>query len=290
MKKILPTALMLIALSFLMTIGSPPGKVRAHILDVHSGRYTPFEEMITDLRQSQMVFIGELHDRMSHHQAQLQIIQALHEAGEPVAIALEMFRAENQAVLDRWVEGKIGEREFQGAWNRNWGMWEFYREILHYARQEGIPLVALNVPREITQQVARKGFDSLSAEQLDQVPGVACDVSPEYEAFIRRSLGAHAHAHGGMNFRFFCEAQMVWDTAMAHNLLEYVQSHPDQTVVVLAGSGHAWRHGIPEQVQRRQEVELRIVLPEVQGRWPAEGVTKDDTDYLLLGVEEGPLH
>jgi uncharacterized iron-regulated protein len=256
----------------------------AHILNIAEGDYIPFEEVIADLRQTQMVFVGELHDRESHHAAQLQIIEALQRTGKQVAIGLEMFQAQHQDVLDRWVAGELDEAAFRFEFERNWGMWEMYADILRFARAEGIPLVGLNVPREITQQVAQEGFESLTPEQLEMVPGVRCDVDPEYEAYIRRSLGVHAH--GNMDFRNFCEAQMVWDTAMAHNLVNYVQANPEKTVVVVAGSAHAWRYGIPRQVSLEMDAEYRIVLPEIPGRLTAQDVTTDEADYLLLGLDE----
>ncbi len=258
-----------------------------HILDVHKRDFLPFEEMIADLRQTQIVYVGELHDRLSHHQAQLQIIEALHRAGEEVAIGLEMFRVQNQEILDRWVAGEIDEAAFRFEFERNWGYWEVYADIFRFARDEGIPLVALNIPREITQQVAREGFESLTPEQLEMVPGVRCDVDPEYEEYIRRSLGAHAHGH--MEFRHFCEAQMVWDTAMAHNLVNYVKANPRKIAVVLAGSAHAWKYGIPRQVEYEMNVEYRVVLPEIPGRVTAQDVTTDEADYLLIGLDEDPI-
>ncbi len=258
----------------------------AHILDVRERDYVPFEQMIAELRTTQMVFVGELHDRISHHQAQLQIIEALHRAGEEVAIGLEMFRAQHQDVLDRWVAGEMDEGAFRREFERNWGMWEMYADILRFARDEGIALVALNVPREITQQVAREGFESLTPEQLEDVPGVRCDVDPAYEEFIRRALGAHAH--GEMAFRHFCEAQMVWDTAMAHNLVNYARNHPQKVIVVLAGSAHAWKYGIPRQVEfeMMDAADYRVVLPEIQGRVTAQNVTTDEADYLMIGLEQ----
>lgn len=266
----------------------PRSDAGAHILDVHTGDYIGFPEVIGELQQVQAVFIGELHDRPDHHQAQLQIIQALHQAGQPVAIGMEMFRQESQPEIDRWVTGEMSEEEFRQVFEKNWGMWELYAPILRYAQQERIPLVALNIDREITRQVAREGFNSLTPEQREQAPGVSCNIDDSYRTFIRRTLGAHAH--GGQAFENFCEAQMVWDTAMARNLLDYLQQNPQRTMVVLAGSGHAWKHGIPEQVQRQGDLDFRVLLPAVPGRIGPGDATSEETDYLLLGLEEGPLH
>ena len=83
---------------------------------------------------------------------------------------------------------------------------------------------------------------------------------------------------------------MLWDTVMAQTLLGYLSEHPGRVVVVLAGSGHAWKFGIPEQIQRRSGVVFRVLLPEVAGRIEPGRIGHEEADYLLLGVAEGPLH
>jgi uncharacterized iron-regulated protein len=143
-------------------------------------------------------------------------------------------------------------------------------------------MVGLNVPREITRQVARSGFASLTDEQVGQLPEVACTIDEAYMTFIRRVFGAHGHGGPGRSFVHFCEAQMVWDTAMAWYLLSYQNKEPTRSVIVLAGSGHAWRRGIPAQIRERSEAPYRIILPQVPGQPPSEEPTVDDADYLWL--------
>jgi len=265
-----------------------PNTARAHILDVASGQYIDFERMIADLKETDFVFIGELHDRVDHHQAQLQVITALVEEGAPIAIGLEMFRTESQQVLDSWVQGEMAEEDFIGFFNENWSMWPVYRPIFLFAREKRIPLLGLNIPRGISAQVAKEGFSSLSPNQLARLPSVSCDVSPQYLDFIRRSLGGHAY--GMKNFENFCEAQMLWDSVMAKKLLSFHQDHPGYTVVTLAGSGHAWKFGIPEQLLRASETSIRVLLPEIAGRLDLNTIVPDLADYLLLGVDQAPLH
>jgi uncharacterized iron-regulated protein len=107
-------------------------------------------------------------------------------------------------------------------------------------------------------------------------------VDDAYAAFIRQSLGMHAH--GGMTFTRFCEAQLFWDTAMAWNAVRFLKEHPESTMVVLAGNGHAWKRGIPAQVVSRSPLPLRIILPEIPGRLDRQTVRPDDADYLWLGI------
>ena len=251
---------------------------------VSDGKILSLSELTKDLIESRLVFVGEIHTFKRHHHMQLQTIRALKEAGAPVAIGLEMFRRDNQTNLDRWVAGELSEREFQKIYYKNWNYpWPLYRDIFLYARKYKIPMVGLNVPPEVTRQVAREGFASLSPKQRGDLPVVTCWVDPEYMAFVRRSLGMHGH--GGMEFTKFCEAQLVWDTAMAWSLLRYLEKSPEATVVVVAGSGHSWKLGIPAQIQSRSTVPFRVILPEVPGRVELENITVNETDYVWLELK-----
>lgn len=279
---------MAMLLAVLTVLLGAQGSTFAHTLRVANGSYVPLPEMIAELRGVRLVFIGELHDHEGHHRAQLQVIRALREAGTKVTIALEMFRSDSQGALDRWVAGEMEEREFLRIFQDNWSLWPQYREIFIYARREGVPLVGLNISREIVQQVAKSGMASLSPQQLGKLPAVRCDVDARYQEFIRLSLGGHVH--NGARFLNFCEAQLLWDTVMAETLLDYQARNADTVIVVLVGGGHAWKYGVPEQIRRRSDVDFRVLLPEVPGRIDAGNTTPAQADFLLLGVDEAPLH
>jgi uncharacterized iron-regulated protein len=253
------------------------------LLRVSDGQTLSLADIVKDLRQSRLVFVGELHTTQSHHHAQLQTIRALKKTGTPVAIGLEMFRRESQPDLDRWVQGELSEKEFEQIYYKNWNYpYHLYKNIFLYAREHKIPMVGLNVPPEVTKQVAREGFDSLSPKQRGDLPMVTCRVDPEYLAFIRRSLAMHGH--GGLDFIRFCEAQLVWDTAMAWSLLRYLEKNPESTVIVVAGSGHSWKKGIPAQIRSRSELPFRVILPEIPGRVDRGTISLNEADYVWFGL------
>ncbi|MFN2436348.1 MAG: ChaN family lipoprotein [Desulfotignum sp.] len=252
--------------------------------DVAAGKQVTLEQILSTLAVSDLVYVGEMHDRTDHHEAQLEVIQGLHRSKEELAVGLEMMHYRDQESLDRWVAGKLGEEEFQKVFARNWGlMWPLYRDIFLYCRNNAIPMIGLNVPREITRQVARHGFESLTREQVAELPIVTCEVSPEYEAFLRRVLGSHG---GGDSFRRFCEAQVVWDTSMAVYALRYLKENPGGTMVVLCGTVHAWKKAVPRQVELMNNgVEQQVIVPYVPGEGDKDAITVDDCDYLI--AEEG---
>jgi uncharacterized iron-regulated protein len=254
------------------------------VYDLRRARRTTLAEIVPELLKSRVVVVGEQHTDESHHRAQLRVIQALHRAGAQVAVGLEMFRRNSQETLDRWVSGDLRRPEFEKAFQDNWGYpWAAYQPIFEYARAERIPMLGLNVPREITRQVARGGFQSLTEAQRGQLSDVTCQIDEEYMRFVREAYGAHAH--GNMNFAFFCEAQMLWDNAMAAHTLDYLRSRPDAVVVILTGVGHARKGAVPRQIHLRSPVPTTVLLPEVPGSIDPQTVDAEDADFLLLGVK-----
>jgi len=255
-----------------------------HLLDVRDKIEVAPEAMLDDLRQVQVIFVGEFHDHLGHHQAQLSIIDALDNDERPLAIGLEMFRRDSQEDLDVWTAGKSSVSEFIETFNRNWGMWPVYSGIFMHARDEKVKMVGLNISRSITGKVARNGYKSLSNEDRLLLGNVQCEVDQAYGDYIRQAMGGHG-GHG-THFLFFCEAQLLWDTVMARNLVDFLKENPDYRVVVLAGSGHAWKFGIPRQLVEQADISYRVVLPEIIGRIDRRNVNEKVADYLWL--DEGP--
>lgn len=251
------------------------------IVRVRDGRQVSFAEMVRALKGGQVIYVGETHDNPYHHDLQLRIIRELHRTGKPLAIGMEMFTAESQKELDRWTAGRLSQESFQKLYLREWSVpWSYYGEILLFARDNRVPLVGLNIPREITRKVSRQGFDSLSrAERRRLPPDITCDVDPAYMAMIRRSFSDHDTS--ARTFRNFCEAQMLWNKAMAFHLLEFVRKNPGRTLVVIAGSGHAIRGGMPTEVTKvNASLAGLVVLPDPA--IPTPRVTLADADYLWL--------
>ena len=228
----------------------------------------PFDRMIGEASKSRVIVIGETHDNQAHHDLQLKIIRTLYEGGAPLAVGLEMFRAENQELLDKWWRWGMPTEQFEALYRENWGIpWPLYRDIFLYTRQKRIPLVGLNVPREIIAKVAREGYGSLTeVERKKLPPGLTCTVDEAYRSFIRRTFAEHAHA-SGRSFEHFCEAQMVWDTAMAIYALDYLDKNPGSRIVILTGSVHAWKRAIPRQIATmRPDVTVSVILPDPDGK------------------------
>ncbi|UCF87348.1 MAG: ChaN family lipoprotein, partial [Nitrospiraceae bacterium] len=172
------------------------------------------------------------------------------------------------------------EEKFIPIFLENWGFgWSMYRNIFLYAREHSIPLVGLNVPEEITKKVGRTGFLSLTDEEREKLPpGVTCELDQEYMDHLVEIFQLKGRTD--KSFYFFCEAQVLWDQAMAWYLTDYMKNHPKKTVIVLAGAIHAWKYGIPKHKERYISGEQRIIVPDLPVG--SESIREDDTDYLVI--------
>jgi uncharacterized iron-regulated protein len=247
------------------------------------------QTVVTDLAQSQVVYLGETHDQAADHEAQLQIIQTLQGQtlqgqNSRLAIALEMFQRPAQPLLDQYLAGKITETELrqQSEYDQRWGFpWEYYAPILRFAKEQQISLIALNVPTEITRKVARTGLESLTETERRWIPPET-EIRTDNAAYRQIIQEVYEQIHQGRSasssFENFFLAQVLWDETMAQGVADFLKNNPDRTVVVLAGDGHiAYGYGIPSRVARRIAVRQRSVIVN-----PDPGMELEETiaDYL----------
>jgi len=253
------------------------------VFRIRDGKIISLDELREDIKKARIIIIGELHNNTTHHDFQLQIIKALHGKRIPIAIGLEMFEAANQNKIDGWVTGTLSQQEFLELYYDNWGFpWPLYRDIFLYARNNKLPLVGLNVSRNITKKIAQTGFSSLTKEELKELPpDITCDITPAYREFIKKAYREHGFVNEKL-FIQFCEAQMVWDSAMAWNIMKYLKQNPSMMIVVLTGTGHALKRGIPSNLGKDPLFSFRVILPEKKGLITIKNMTVKEADYLLL--------
>lgn len=224
---------------------SPPKIIRVSNLNL-----VTLPEMVEDLAKARFVFFGEQHSNRDHHAGQLRILKALVERGAKVGIAAEMFLYEDGDRLQEWVAGEMGPLDFFSFYTSRWDLeyWAVYADLFYYARKNRIPLAGINIPREIVKQVAAGGVAALPEAVRKELGEVRCDPDSKYTDLMGLPMfGGEVDAQV---FRRFCEAQLTWDISMARNLLKLDAERPGHTWLILAGSFHAWKYGIPARLRR----------------------------------------
>jgi uncharacterized iron-regulated protein len=220
-------------------------------------------DVIESAAAKKIVYIGEYHDRFSNHAVQIQMIRALQGRNTRFAIGMEMFQRPFQKTLDDYISGAIDEREFlnRSEYFKRWGFdYNLYKPILDFARKERVPVVALNVRKEITEKVSREGMDALTDEERKELPQETDFSDEDYRHRIRQIFDQHKGSES-KNFDYFLQAQVLWDETMAESIDEYFKKNPDHQMAVIAGGGHlAYGMGIPKRSFRRNGLSYTIIL------------------------------
>lgn len=219
------------------------------------------QEILPQLAQANVVYLGETHNNLKDHQTQLEIIQKLTEGNSKIVLATEMFQRPYQGVIDSYLAGQLSEQELlaQSEYNQLWGFpWQYYAPILRFAQEKQLKVLALNTPTEVTRQVASEGLESLTPKQRRFIPPfseIRTD-NAEYRQMMLSIFQQHQQgSHGASaDFERFFLAQVLWDETMAEKIAQFLQANPDYQVVVLVGQGHiVYGYGIPSRVARRMQ-------------------------------------
>jgi uncharacterized iron-regulated protein len=241
----------------------------------------PLDSLAAQLATKRVVFIGEIHDRYDHHLNQLEIIRRLHELDPALAIGVEYFQQPFQPQVDDYIAGRIPENEFLRAteYYKRWGYdYRLYAPIFRYAREQRIPVRALDVPTALTSAVSKVGVAGLSEDQREYLPR---EIKPPDEAYESRLRAVFETHPGSADFSRFVEVQTLRDEGMAESAAAYLIADAGRRLVILAGAGHvAFGSGIPTGLERRTNATHAIVLSSGQEIGPGMA------DYLLLSKEQ----
>ena len=237
------------------------------------------DRLASQLATKRVVFVGETHDRYDHHLNQLEIIRQLHQLDPDLAIGVEYFQQPFQPQVDDYIAGRTTEGEFLRTtdYYQGWGYdYRLYAPIFRFAREQRIPVRALNVPTTLASEVAKVGIAGLSGQQRAYLPGEIAPADEAYKTRLRKAFEAHKAAKPDA-FDHFVEAQLVWDEGMAASAAAYLNANQGRRMVILAGSGHlAFGSGIPARLERRTHATYAIVLSS------GEEMEPQMADYLLL--------
>lgn len=219
------------------------------------------DELTAQLGEKRAIFIGEIHDRLEHHQNQLRVIKSLYAQNPDLAIGVEYFQQPFQRYLDDYIAGRIDERQMlvKTEYFKRWQLdYRILQPIFEFAREKHIPVIALNIADEIHNKVFRGGMKSLSPEELAQTPAHIEPASKHYLQRLKAIFDTHPR---GNDFKTFVEGVLLWDSSMADTAARYLNSHPQSRMVVLSGMVHVmYGDGIPERVNLRLGSDQSVLL------------------------------
>ncbi len=202
----------LISLSFI--VHAQPD---AYGIYTSSGKPVSYDELVKRCGGSDVVFFGELHDNAVAHWLEFELLKGLAKVKSNKVIAgAEMFEADDQIVLNEYLNGKISEKSFN-AECKLWPNYKTdYKPLVEFCKSSDIEFIATNVPRRYASMVYLKGLnslDSLSSSAKAYLPPLPFPYDAELKTYKEIFSGA---GHGGANLPL---SQALKDAMMGHSIV-----------------------------------------------------------------------
>lgn len=231
---------------------------------------TTLSEVITHLKQADVVLIGEFHGNHASHLLQMQLLSALHQQNlahqKNTQLSMEMFTRDQQPILNDYLDGFIGERYLINeapAWNNYAGS---YRPLIEYAKQHEIPVIAANASGEIVRCIGQQGATYLEKLTTEQKTELAkhpfTDITGYEKKFFGFMLGQSEKTPNQRQKQSYL-AQLTRDNTMAESIWKALQQSPNTQVIHLNGRFHSAEHlGTAGALTRLQpNLNIQVITP-----------------------------
>jgi uncharacterized iron-regulated protein len=192
-----------------------------------AGKSMKYKKMLETVSTADVVFFGELHDNPISHWFEFEVTADLHKtAGDKLVLGAEMFETDDQLVLNEYLSKKYEADKFEAEVK----LWKNYRTdykpLVEFARKNGLPFIATNIPRRYASMVSRSGLevlDSLTAEAKTLIAPLPISYDPELKGY-KDMMSMHGMpAMGGKPNENLPQAQAIKDATMAHFIVRNLE-------------------------------------------------------------------
>jgi len=275
------------------------GYVPERVYDTQRKSFVDFEVMLADIGGADVVFVGEQHDDPNTHRLEAALLEGLHRRGRAPTVSLEMFERDVQPLLDAYLAGTAAEEETLKV-ARPWPRYKTdYRPLVEFAKGNGWPVVASNVPRRIASAVAKDGGPAVDAlpptDRALMAAELQCPLDGYFDRFAKTMEGHPAPNQTPEQLREMSEryywSQCVKDETMAEAIAAAsARRTAPGPVVHYNGAFHSdFGLGTAERVRRRlpgKRLVIVSMLPvaSLDGITP-EGENLQRADYLVYTVK-----
>ncbi len=262
----------------------------------HDLKALDLAQVVRELQDADVVFIGEFHGNQASHLLQMKMLAGLHfenrKAGRETVLSLEMFNRDQQAILDDYLSNKIGERylmEETPTWKNYAGS---YRPLIEYAKQHELSVVAANAAADAIRCIGRFGESYLDRLAVKERQFLALnpfiDIA-DYEEKFFGLMGSSGHMPKNAMRRSYL-AQLARDNTMAESIDKALKKQPGAQVVHLNGSFHSEGHlGTVGAFQKRQPaLKLVVITPVRREDVPSLQSAERQDDYYYV-INPQPL-
>jgi uncharacterized iron-regulated protein len=240
-------------------------QLQGTIVELATRRTLSFEAFVQAVAQAQVVAVGEEHYHPDIQAFELRLFQALAQhRHRHIALAMEFLERDMQAAIDAYLAGNSDAATLQTHIKATPDFIQFYFPLVQYARQAGVPLLALNVPRSLARRVTKEGLqavaESLLPPERAYMVATFSSITPQYRTYFLQAVAA-AHPLSEEQRDRFVEAAHLKDDTMAESLAVFLERAADMTVLAIAGRFHFdYGLAIPALLrQRRPRITMQRV-------------------------------
>lgn len=215
---------LLVAIAILIVSSALSQQKPAYKIYHQKGRKTAYKKLVRKISKADVVFFGELHNDPISHWLQLELSKDLAEERD-LLMGAEMFEADNQEALDRYLTGKIDQNGLDSL-ARLWPNYKTdYAPLVEFAKENSIRFIATNIPRRYASAVYKMGgfgaLDSLSAQEKSWIAPLPIPFDPQLPGY--QNMLEMMGDHGSMDM---VKAQAIKDATMAHFISKnYLPEH-----------------------------------------------------------------
>lgn len=218
-----------------------------------NGSVVPWENLVEQALAADVIVLAEQHDDALAHRFQATLTGVIASRG-PVAVCMEMFERDEQALVDAYLAGGISKKTLMDVTDSaDWGAkgkWEeFYQPIVEAAREHKAPVVAANAPRRFTRLGRLESFEALAGFATAYPNQFVVPAPIEQSGYFERFKATMTH-HGAPPAKgkkeeahampAFTEdqitgmfrAQQVWDATMADSVVKAWRAHGKAMLMV----------------------------------------------------------
>ncbi|MGE3539553.1 MAG: ChaN family lipoprotein [Candidatus Tectimicrobiota bacterium] len=231
-------------------------QLHGQLVELRTQRVLSLDAFITANTAVRLIAVGEEHDHPDIQAFELQLLQALSQQHpQHLALAMEFLERDMQPWVDAFLAGRSDAATLQQQMKASPTFIQYYFPLLDYARQAGIPVLAMNLPRRLARQVAQQGLQpvlsAVTTPERQYVPMALTPLTPQYRTYFQQAV-ARAHPLSAEQTERFLEASHLKDETMAETLSTYMTGRPHHTVLAIAGRFHIdYGLAIPARLQQR---------------------------------------
>lgn len=188
----------------------------------NEGKKVKYSKMLEAVKDADVIFFGELHNNPICHWLQFELTKDVYtEKKGDIILGAEMFEADNQLILNEYLNGQISKKSFEKE-ARLWPNYKTdYKPLVEFAKDSNLIFVATNIPRRYASVVYKKGFeglDSLSAEAKSYFAPLPIEYDPDLKGYKDMMEEMESMGHSNENLP---KAQAVKDATMGYSIAEF---------------------------------------------------------------------